>query len=324
MHDTDNISKPSLLILGSQGMLGQELVKVFSLDNYEVTAWDRKDMDLSDEAQIRSKVSDLWPDIIVNASAYNAVDLCEKNDQEYEQAKLLNTKAPGVLADVANDLRAVLVHFSTDYVFDGLRPEYRGEGNAPGCCGSGCRGCSYRSPLENFDGYREHDKPKPLSRYGKTKYEGELAVEKGTDQHYIIRLSRLFGEPASIEGAKQGFFDAMLSRAKERWDIQAVDDEISCFTYAPDLAFATKQILEKKRDFGMYHLTNSGSASWYEATQEFFSLLKSSPEIHSVSGKIFHRPAKRPRYSVLINTKTAPLRNWQEALREYVTSQHLQ
>jgi len=322
MNYNSNTPKQSLLILGSQGMLGQELVKIFSSDAYEVTAWDREDLDLSDEAQIRSKISDLWPDIVVNASAYNAVDLCEEDDREYEKAILLNTKAPGILADVANDLRAVLVHFSTDYVFDGLRPEYRGEGNAPGCCGSGCSGCSYRSPSGKFDGYREHDKPKPISRYGKTKYEGELAVEKGTDQHYIIRLSRLFGRPASIQGAKQSFFDAMLSRTKEGKNIQAVNDEISCFTYAPDLAQKTKDILENEETFGIYHIANQGEASWYDAMRELLTLEGMDNDIQPVSGGIFKRPAQRPQRSPLINTKTAPLRPWQEALQAYRTSQN--
>lgn len=317
-----NSMKTSVLILGSNGMLGQELIKTFSPESYDVVAWDREELDLTNESQIRSVIPELWPDIIINASAYNAVDLCEENDQEYEKAKTLNAKAPGILADVANDLRAVFVHFSTDYVFDGQRPEYRGEGNAPGCCGSGCSGCSYRSPSGNFDGYREHDKPKPISRYGETKYEGELEVEKGTDQHYIIRLSRLFGHPASGEGAKQSFFDAMLSRIKSGQDIQAVDDEISRFTYAPDLAQKTKDILENEESFGIYHITNQGDASWYDAIRELLETEGIDRSLQPVSGEIFKRPAQRPKQSSLINTKTPPLRPWQEALRAYRASQN--
>lgn len=310
----------SVLILGAKGMLGRELVRVFSSGSYEVTAWDREELDLANEREVREKISELWPDIIINAAAYNAVDLCEQDDAEHEKARAINAIAPGILADAANDLRAVIVHFSTDYVFDGERPEYRGAGRAPGCCGSGCSGCSYRSPSGKFDGYREHDKPKPLSRYGKTKYEGELAVEKGTDQHYIIRLSRLFGAPAIADGAKKSFFDAMLERVKAGEEVKAVDDEVSCFTYAPDVAEKTRELVEMEEEspFGIYHITNAGEASWHEAAIELFRIAGISAEIAPVSGGVFARPAKRPAKSTLINTKTEPLRDWREALRAHM------
>lgn len=325
-------------------MLGQELAKVFSEKSadsssqpslrpsdtssltqgegdsgYEVHAWDREDLDLSDEQEVRAKVTELWPDIIINASAYNAVDACEDLDEEYEKARMINSLAPGVLSDIANDFRSTIVHFSTDYVFDGKRPRYRGEGRAPGCCGSGCRGCSYFGSL-NFDGYREHDLPQPLSRYGETKYAGEMAVEKGTDQHYIIRLSKLFGAPAQAEGAKRSFFDVMLERGREEKEVSAVHDENSAFTYAPDLAKETRALIEEGALFGVYHLTNSGSATWYEATRKLYDLAGFATTVRPVPASEFPRPAQRPAQSYLVNTKREAVRGWEEALKEYLKS----
>jgi len=300
-------------------MLGQELVRVFSGDAYDLTAWDKADLDLTNEKEMREKVSDLWPDIIINAVAYNAVDLCEEDASEQEKARLLNTTAPGVLADIANDLRATLVHYSTDYVFDGERPRYRGEGRAPGCCGSGCRGCSYFGKVA-FDGYREHDRPNPLSYYGKTKYGGELAVEKGTDQHYILRLSKLFGKPAFADDAKRSFFDIMLEKGKNESEIQAVHDEDSAFTYALDLAQETRSLIEESVPFGIYHITNDGSATWYEAVKKLYDMKGIRTSVKPVPSSAFPRPAQRPARSRLITTKREPLRSWEEALEEYLKS----
>ena len=304
-------------------MLGQELVRTFTAGDCEVIAWDRENIDVTNEQLLREKILQLWPDVIMNATAYNAVDLCEENEEEYEKAHILNAIVPGILADVANDLRAVLVHYSTDYVFDGERPEYRGEGKAPGCCGSGCKGCSYFRPDGIFDGYREHDLPNPLSRYGRTKYEGELAVEKGTDQHYIIRLSKLFGLPAEAEGAKRSFFDVMAEKGRQEKSVSVVDGEMSCFTYAPDLALQTRSLIEEENPFGIYHVVNADPVTWYSAVKHLFELLNISCEVQAVDSSAFPRPAKRPEKSVLINTKRENLRTWKEALKEYIEESSL-
>lgn len=320
----------SVLILGSKGMLGQELVSVFSQDNaYSVTAWDREEMDVTDTKTLRAKVMDLWPDVIVNATAYNAVDACENNPEEKKKAEMLNTRVPGELASIANDLQAVLVHYSTDYVFDGSRPKYRVSGRrAPGCCGTGCAGCSYNGPEEGFDGYREEDMPNPLNVYGKTKYEGEKLVEKNSSHFYIIRLSKLFGKPASIEGAKRSFFEVMLGKGKEYISkrgqgvsvdpISVVDGEMSSFTYAPDLAEASKKLIESELASGIYHLVNSGSATWYAAVTELYKQAGLDILTVPVSSDTFVRPAKRPGYSVLINKKTEPMRSYREAIADFL------
>lgn len=329
----------SILIIGAKGMLGQELVKAFSDTNnanvhanetnsdtngervqeeYSVTAWDRGDIDVTNEKETREKIMNLWPDIIINATAYNAVDLCETDPMEQKKAEILNAEVPGRLAEIANDLQSTIVHYSTDYVFDGGQPKYREAGHrAPGCCGAGCGSCSYLNREKKFDGYREYDLPHPLSVYGRTKYEGELAVEKKCQDHYIIRLSKLFGKPAQAEGAKRSFFDVILEKACAEGKVRVVDGELSCFTYAPDLALKTRELLETSPN-GIYHCANTGAVTWYEATKKLFEIAGVTAEIEPVSPDAFPRPAKRPTKSVLMSSKTEPMRSWEEAVKEYL------
>ena len=128
--------KKKILILGSLGMLGQELVRVFSDDQkYEVTAWDKENIDLTDFALAEARIHEIGPQIVINAVAYNAVDKCETDDMEYQRALLLNRDIPQFLAELGEKEGFLLVHYSTDYVFDGALAQNKAE---PGCCGGGC------------------------------------------------------------------------------------------------------------------------------------------------------------------------------------------
>jgi dTDP-4-dehydrorhamnose reductase len=311
--------KKTVLIIGAQGMLGQELVKEFSRDAYDVVAWDRNDIDVTQHDVLTEKITTLWPDIIINATAYNAVDLCEQDDTEYAKARALNSETPGILAKIAASLQAVFVHYSTDYVFDGQRPQYL-KGRAPQCCGQRCKGCQYMGPEESlpYFAYTEDDRPHPISRYGQSKYGGEQNVARNGSQYYIIRLSKLFGLPASSAHAKRSFFDMMLEMGRKNDEVKVVNGEVSCFTYAPDLAHATREIIEVERPSGIYHVTNSGACTWYDGVKELYRLAKLPTKIIPVESSEFPRPAKRPQSSVLVATKIDPLRSWQEALAEYV------
>jgi dTDP-4-dehydrorhamnose reductase len=305
-----------VLIIGALGMLGQELVKVFKKDkNYKTIAWDRKDIDISREREIDKKIGFIKPNIIINAAAYNAVDKCEESKKEFELAKKINGLTPGFLAKAAKKNKASLVHYSTDYVFDGDLEKLLG--NEPSGCTHVCATCSLHGSQKNL-GYCEDDKPKPISNYGKTKLMGEKEVAKIFKNYYIIRPSKLFGKPAISENSKRSFFDVMMEMAKKNKEIKAVDEEISCFTYAPDLAKKTKEIIDSQKPFGIYHITNSGFCTWYEAAMELFKQMKIKANVIPVSGGEFPRPARRPFYSVLVNTKLNPLRNWKEALKEYL------
>lgn len=293
-------------------MLGQELVRVFSRDEtYVVTAWDREDIDVTDFVVLEKRVRELQPALVINAVAYNAVDRCETDDTEYAKALILNRDVPKKLAELSVILGYVLVHYSTDYVFDGVLEE----NTAAGCCGGGCCGAGDGN---NQVGYDESSLPNPLSRYGESKYAGERMVREQAKQYYIIRLSKLFGSPGQSAEAKRSFFSVMLEQTKEKKEVQVVDAEKSCFTYAPDLAQATKELVESESAFGIYHLANEGAATWYEAVQELYRLTQKETAVTAVSPETFPRPAKRPRCSVLQNTKRPKLRHYTAALEEFL------
>ena len=300
-----------VLILGSLGMLGQELTQVFMRDDrYVVTAWDREDIDVTDFETLEEKLTALRPDIVVNAVAYNAVDRCETDEAEYEQALRLNRDVPGKLAELSTNLGFLLVHYSTDYVFDGALEKNKVE---TGCCGGGCCGAGSAQV-----GYDESSQPNPLSRYGESKYAGERALrEKGT-KYYLIRLSKLFGHPGKSPEAKKSFFAVMLEQSETKTEVAVVDDEKSCFTYAPDLARATKDLVESGNASGIYHLANEGAATWYEAVQELYRLGGKKMTVKPVTADTFPRPARRPSCSVLLNTKRPKLRHYAEALQEFL------
>jgi dTDP-4-dehydrorhamnose reductase len=305
-----------VLIIGAQGMLGQELTSIFKKDNhYKVIAWDKSDLDITKEKGVMKKVSFTHPDIIVNAAAYNDVDKCEKSKKEFELAKKINGLAPGYLAEVAKKVKAILVHYSTDYVFDG-QPEIP----EPEECSHSCSSCALHNNFQPLVGFDEMAKPHPLNKYGKTKLMGEKQVAKNTKKYYLIRLSWLFGKPAKSKGAKRSFFDIMLELGKKKKEVMVVDDEMSSFTYAPDLAKKTKEVIDAQMPFGIYHVVNSQPTSRYEAVLELYKQAKIKTKVIPVEAEKFSTPtsAKRPPFSVLLNTKLNPLRDWKEALKDYL------
>lgn len=303
-----------ILIIGSKGMLGQELVKTFRNDaKYRVVAWDREDIDIANEVEVNKKISIIKPAVIINAAAYNAVDKCEENKKELELAKKINGLAPGYLAAAAKRNKAVLVHYSTDYVFKG-QPEIA----EPTGCTHVCATCSLHEGNQPQIGFCEDDLPDPINKYAETKLLGEKEVQKNLKNYYIIRLSWLFGNPATSPTAKRSFFDVMMELGKKNKEIKAVDDETGQFTYAPDLAKKTKEIIDSKKPFGIYHVTNSDPCSWYEAAVELYKQAGIKTKVIPVTGDAFPRPAKRPFYSVLVNTKLNPMRSYKEALGEYL------
>ena len=294
-----------ILILGSKGNLGRQLVKIFS-DGHEVIAWDRGEIDITDKELIFKKIKDIKPEIIINAAAYNAVDKCEIDDKEFELAKKLNGEAVGFLAQAAIEFGAILIHYSSDYVFGGSANKTNLE---------------RIKRIKKQGGFKEDDQPYPVNKYGETKLIGEQEVIKRSGhglKWYLIRTSKLFGPKGESELAKPNFFDTILQLSKKRDYIDVVDEEVSCFTYTPDLAKATKGLAESGKGYGIYHITNSGQCTWHEAAKKLFKIADVDIKVNPVNSDKFPRPAKRPKYSALLNTKLEPLRDWREALREYL------
>lgn len=310
--------KRKLLILGAKGMLGQELEKVFKRDEtYAVTSWDREEIDVTNQKELNEKISRLKPKVIINATGYNAVDKCENDQKEKKLARKLNGTAVRYLAEIAQNSGATLVHYSSDYVFNGQPaiPEPKG-------CAHHCAGCALHQGFAPIIGFDELAKPQPISEYGKSKLMGEKMIQKYAKKYYLIRTSKIFGLPANNAYGKKSFFAIMLEAGrkakKEKTIIKAIDEETSCFTYAPDLAKKTKEIIESKKPWGIYHITNSDPVTWYEGVLELYKQASLRVKVEAVTGEAFPRPAKRPYYSALLNTKLNPLRSYKLALKDFI------
>ncbi|MFA5076361.1 MAG: dTDP-4-dehydrorhamnose reductase [Patescibacteria group bacterium] len=274
-----------VLIIGAAGMLGQYLAKIFT--NEDLYLVDRDKLDIINPAAVLKLVRDLKPQVIINAAAYNAVDLAET---DFVTAQQVNGYAVGSLAKAAKEVDAILIHYSTDYVFDG----------------------------EKEEGYVETDLPNPISRYGQSKYLGEQELQENCDKYYLIRLSRLFGRVGDGVGVKESFVDKILKLTQNKSELEIIDEEVSSPTYAADLAEFTLALLVKGEPFGIYHGANSGSCTWFGLAQEVAKIRGIDIRLIPVSGAKLARTAKRPRYSILLNTKFIPMRSWHEALAEYL------
>lgn len=279
------------IILGAKGMLGQALSEVLQKD-YQLLLWDKEEADIADFEKIRNLLQKEKPEVLFNCVAVNAVDAIEEKKETYELAKKINGEAVGELAKICAELDIIFIHYSTDYVFDGNKK----------------------------DGYKEDDKPNPLSKYGQTKLLGEELLQKYGTKYYLIRLSRLFGKIGTGGGVKRSFVDIMLNQLKAgKNELNATDADVSCPTYAPDLAKFTKNLLEQKMPYGIYHGANSGACTWYEWTKEIVRLAGyTKVKVNPVPVGFFPRSAEVPEFSQLLNTKMEKQRSWQEALKEYL------
>ncbi len=275
-----------VLIIGAKGMLGQELAREFGGSGYEIISWDKEEIDITKKDLVLEKIKSAGPEIIINAAAYNAVDKIEEGEKDL--AERVNGYAVGNLSEAAEAVGATLVHYSTDYVFDG----------------------------KEIDGYREDAEPNPQSIYAMSKRLGEDQLKN--EKYYLIRTSRLFGKSAISEGAKKGFIDVMLKCAEEKDCLELVDEEVSSPTYVSDLARRTREIIEWKKIFGIYHATNEGACTWYGWAKRIFEISGKNIKLVPVGADKFPRPAKRPKYSILLNTKLPPMRKWEEALADYL------
>ncbi|MCF7819969.1 MAG: NAD(P)-dependent oxidoreductase [Candidatus Pacebacteria bacterium] len=287
-----------VLILGSNGNLGTQLLQVFN-DRNQVLGLDSYNTDFFDLKKLKNKINSYLPDVVINAVAYNNVDKCETDAEVKVLAEHLNILLPKFLAELCLENNYLLISYSSDYVFG----------------------------QENRDfPYSEWDIPNPVNYYGLTKAKGEEHVIKlgllGL-KHYLIRTSKLFGPQGKSSFTKKSFFDIMIEVSKKQAEIKVVDEEISSFTYTPDLAKYTNYLISQNYPFGIYHLINKGQATWAQAAQALFKVLKIGITIIPVSGQEFPRPAPRPKYSLLENTKMKPLPYWKQSLENYLKKYYL-
>ena len=267
------------LVMGASGQLGRELTEILPEKGYEVVALSRSELDVVDAAAVERAMEAHSPKLVINAAAYTNVDGCET---ETETAYAINALGPRNLAQACERRGCELVHVSTNYVFDGR---------------------SERS-------YEPFDLPNPISAYGRTKLAGEEYVKHLSSRWYVVRSAGVYGEG-------HNFVRTMLRVAKERDVLRVKDDEFVSPTYARDLAEGIAEVIQT-RLYGLYHLTNSGSCSWYEFTEEILSLSGAEIEIVPIPASEYPLPAARPVNGVLSTIGSPPLRHWREALADYL------
>ena len=285
-----------ILVTGASGMLGQDIVQTFSKAGHDVIATDRAELDIADATSVQNVVSMNKPHAIINTAAYNFVDRIE-DPAVYPIALSVNAIGPENLARTAAAHGIAFVHYSTDYVFAGDKPE----------------------------GYMEDAITDPISKYGETKALGEKAVQEAGGTWYILRLSKLFGHPGATDGSKESFIRLMLRLAKEQPTLKIINEEVGCPTYTKDIAEATLCLLENRSAPGVYHLINEGpGVTWYEFAREIFDVAKITTPFVPVSSDAFPpRHATRPKFAALLNTRAPKLRPRIEALREFLACEHL-
>jgi dTDP-4-dehydrorhamnose reductase len=277
-----------IALLGANGQLGQDLQQALHI--HDVRPLTRKEFDVNDHALSRSVLMDIRPDVVLNTTAYHRVDDCETHP---DLAYAANVLAVLNLVRIANDLNAILVHVSTDYVFDG----------------------GTRQP------YTEESEPFPLSVYANSKFAGELLVRTMARRHFQIRSCGLYGKAGS-QGKGGNFVQTMLAKARRKEAIRVVDDQIVTPTYTVDLANQIARILPTEH-FGLFHMTNEGSCTWYEFARAIFEIAGVEAELSPTTSDAYKTPAIRPKYSVLENARLKELglnqmRHWREALTAYL------
>ncbi|PCJ57352.1 MAG: dTDP-4-dehydrorhamnose reductase [Candidatus Hydrogenedentota bacterium] len=273
-----------VIIFGAKGQLGRDLQLVFQ-DEWDVTALNLPELDITDEAAVQEAVAQAKPNVVINAAAYTDVEAAEDDEASAER---VNVDAARFVAKAAYGIEVPVVYISTDFVFDGKQ-------STP---------------------YKPDDAPSPLSVYGKTKLDGEIATRETNPHHFILRTAWLYGPGGN------NFVEKMLALAEGRSELKVVHDEVGSPTHTWDLAEAVKGFCETK-NFGTYHVVNSGQCSRDEFARAIFEHANLDITVHPCTSSEFPMKAERPAYAVL-NTDTTEtvlgyrMRPWQDALQYYL------
>jgi dTDP-4-dehydrorhamnose reductase len=278
------------VVIGATGQLGSDLVRTFDRPG-SLTPLSTRDVDILDPAATRSTLEALRPTCVLNTAAYNLVDRAEEDGRS---AFALNAEAVGSLADVCQSIGARLVHFSTDYVFDGAK----------------------RTP------YLETDPPRPLSVYGESKLAGERLALERCERAVVFRVCGLFGLAGFLGKGKGNFVETVLRFGREGRPLRVVSDQVLCPSYTLDLARKVWAVLPKATH-PVYHLTNAGQTSWYDFARRSLELAGVAADLTPVTAAEYGARARRPAYSVLAHANLAALgeddlRPWDQALVAYV------
>lgn len=275
-----------IVVTGSNGQLGKSIQEISAqFEDLTFTFFDATDLDITSLDSVMQAFSNQHFDYCINCAAYTAVD---KAELETEKAYLVNAFGAENLAKACKRHDTVLIHVSTDFVFDGNKQEP----------------------------YTENDIPNPLNIYGKSKLEGERLIEQVLNNHYIIRTSWVYSKYGN------NFVKTMLRLAAERDELNIVNDQVGSPTFAGDLAHQILEMINcKTQPFGLYHFSNKGTISWFEFAEEIFKLTNNTIKINPIKAEFYKTPALRPRFSVLDNTKiTSNFQTksnlWKESLKQ--------
>lgn len=281
-----------IALIGVEGQLGTDINSYFKKQGVEIAGLvGLKDIDVCNLEMSENVLKKINPDIIINTASFHEVDLCEDEALSAFKVNVIGVKN---LSFICRDLNIPLVHFSTDYVFDGKK-------NSP---------------------YVESDCARPLSMYGISKLAGEHAVQYILDKYYIARLSGLYGYKGSVGKGRTNFVEMIIKMAEEKKEIRVVNDQVLTPTSTVDVSEKLFELILTGK-YGIYHMTNIGLCSWYEFAREISRLMEFDTEIIPITTEQFGAKAKRPQYSVLDNFNLRKiglkdLRNWKEALENYI------
>ena len=275
-----------IVLIGANGMLGSDLLQLLSDTKLDVTTLNYPAFDFARPTEVRQVLEAEDFSVLINCAAYTQVDLAEV---KHEEAFLVNAEGPKLLADICKKKNALLVHFSTDYVFDGTKKE----------------------------SYFEDDLTNPLGVYGKSKLGGEQVIQGSGCRYLILRTSWLYGQNGP------NFVKKMLDLAQTRSELKVVDDQQGSPTFTKDLAAKTLELIQHKAS-GLLHVTNQGSCTWAGFAREIFAQKALNIKVDACTSEEYPTPAKRPKNSCLSGEKLRKLgvpllRDWKEALKEYLS-----
>ena len=287
----------TIAVVGADGQLGSDICTAINQQGYSPVRLSIEEIDISAADSVNKtfdSVQDI--DIVINTAAMHNVPECEKDPQK---SFAVNALGALNLVHACRQMDAILMHISTDYVFDGNK-------QAP---------------------YTEEDTPLPLNVYGNSKLSGEHFIQALAKKYYVFRVSGLYGShPCLAKG--YNFVDLMLKLAKEREEVRVVDNEILTPTFTEDVAAQLLHVIKHKPPFGLYHSTAEGSCSWYDFAKEIFSISKSQVKLNRAAPGEFAPTFERPEYSVLENQRLKEhnlniMQPWQDALKRYITAYRL-